>query len=778
LTANYTAPSCNTFTAVAGTCAAGLYTLTGTITGACFPTTGTLTISTSCGGQQVFNAPFTSPINFTLSNLDGNGLNCTATAVFSATGAPIFTPINYLAPYCCESTTLNTSCATADPFCAGNGFNYCNTVNQPSLGSGGIYGCLFSTPNPAFYYLNIATSGTIDITISQENAAGTPLDVDFVMWGPFTTQSSMCSGLASTNIVDCSYSAAAVEVANITNGIAGQWYMLLITNFSNQPGVINFIQTGGTGTTNCNLLTAAPGPCTNGKYSATGTVTLTTPPTSGTLTITNSCALAPLVYSAPFSPTINYTFPNLCGNGQSCTVTAAFSATGASAIVPATYTAPNCNSLTVVPTACSNGLYNISGVVNVGCLPTTGTLTITSSCGGSVVLTAPFTNPIAYSITGLNATGNACNVTAVFSATGAPVVPSTSFVSPFCCGANLSVTVNPSAVSICSPGAGTTLTATGPVSGGNILTNSTQNNIAIPDGGLNGEAAPGTAGQNYISSALTVSGVCPNVISSGTFIDVTVNITHTWVGDVVLWLRSPNGTNLLLSSFNGGSLDNYTNTHFITTATAPITGGIAPFSGNYLPEGNFAALNGSPINGTWTLFAGDDFLADAGTLVNWSIAFQSPTVSYSWSPAIGLSSTNTASTVANPTTTTAYTVTATNSCGCSGTASSTVTVNPTPSASFSQSTIYRCPGWSGQLTLTGTAGATVFYTRNGTPQSALLSSGGSVNISGITVPSVLVITSVALNGCTSAVPGTTDIWTLNVNPVVVTISGPSSVCSG
>jgi subtilisin-like proprotein convertase family protein len=788
---NYTAPTCaaNTFTAVAGTCAQGIYALTGTVSGSCFPTTGTLTIATSCGTQQVFNAPFANPINYTFSNLDGNGLNCTVTATFSAAGAPVFTPINYTAPYCCESTTLNLSCATADAFCAGNNYNYCNTINQPSLGSAGIYGCLGSTPNPAFYYMNVANTGPIDITITQENAAGTPLDVDFVIWGPFASQSVMCTGLTAANIVDCSYSAAATEIVNIPNATSGQWYMLLITNYSNQPGVVNFAQTAGTGTTNCNLITVAPGACVNGKYTLNGTVLLSTPPASGTVTVTNTCG-GSQVFSAPFASILNFSFPNLCGNGQSCTVSATMSNPGnIPAIVAATYTAPNCNSMTAVTTACSNGLYNLSGTVNVACPPATGSLTITSSCGGSVVLNAPFASPINYAINGLNATGNACNLTAVFSADASLVIPPASFISPFCCGANLPVTVSPTTATVCPTGAGATLTATGPASGGNIVTNSTVNNVAIPDAGLSGEPAPGAGVTGYISSQLTVAGVCPNIIAASTFIDVTVNITHTWDSDLVLWLRSPSGANLLLSSSNGGSANDYTNTHFVTTAITNITAGTVPFTNNFLPEGGFGALNGSPINGAWTLFVGDDAGGDLGTLVNWSIAFQAPTVNYTWAPAAGLSSTTTASTVATPATTTTYTVTATNSCGCSGTASSTITVQA-PTSNLTSPVgpnYYVCAGSGNQLNFTGTAGATLNYTLNGVNGSAAIGAAGTANITptalslGATWPAntTLVFTSVS-TGSGANVCSTPINFPITVRPApaVIAFNVPTTLCTG
>ncbi len=566
------------------------------------------------------------------------------------------------------------------------------------------------------------------------------------------------------------------------------------TDVLQNPRVVNNIVDVGaienqdSGTSNSNIITVAPGSCENGRYTLNGTVLLSTPPSTGSLTVTNSCG-GNITFVAPFPPVLNYSFSNLCGNGQNCTVTATFSPTGALAILPATYAAPNCNSVSAQTSACSNGLYNLSGSVSVYCPPASGSLTITSSCGGSTVLNAPFVNPMPYSINNLSANGNSCIVSAVFSAAGAPLIPSANFVSPSCCGANLAVSVDPSATTICTSSAAVTLTATGPANGGNILTNSTQINIPIPDNGLNGEAAPGTAGQNYSSSALTVTGVCPNVVSASTYIDVMVSLVHPYVGDLVIYLRSPNGTNLLLSSLTGGASDNYTNTHFSTTATTNITAGIAPFTGNFLPEGSFSTLNGGTINGTWTLFVGDDVGTDVGTLLNWSISFLAPTVNYSWSPTSGLSSTNTASTLASPTATTTYTVTATNSCGCSGTASSTITVQG-PTASVVAPTtnpINICAGSGNQLNFSGTQSAFLNYTLNGVNGSFGINPTGNALITptglvlGLTWPSStsLIFTSVSTgNGATGCVTPLNIPVNVRPQPAVTNFTVPSTVCSG
>ncbi len=147
-----------------------------------------------------------------------------------------------------------SSCATASAFCASTTpTTFPNITNQPSLGGGGVYGCLASTPNPAFFYLQINQSGNIDITISQAANNGNPIDVDFVVWGPFNNLSAACGGISASNIVDCSFSIAAVEIANIPNAVAGQYYLMLVTNFNGAAGSITYQQTGGNGGTNCGL---------------------------------------------------------------------------------------------------------------------------------------------------------------------------------------------------------------------------------------------------------------------------------------------------------------------------------------------------------------------------------------------------------------------------------------------------------------------------------------------------------------------------------------------
>jgi hypothetical protein len=135
-------------------------------------------------------------------------------------------------------------------------------VNAGSGQSGPCYNCLLTTPNPAWYFMKVATPGSIIIYMYSTPSE----DIDFCLWGPYTSQ-NCCTQLTCNKVVDCSYSPAPTETVNIPNGQTGEYYMLVITNFSNNPCNINFSQTGGTGTTDCTIL---PPPATNNSPICSG----------------------------------------------------------------------------------------------------------------------------------------------------------------------------------------------------------------------------------------------------------------------------------------------------------------------------------------------------------------------------------------------------------------------------------------------------------------------------------------------------------------------------
>ena len=154
----------------------------------------------------------------------------------------------------------SSTCANAAAMCSGNQGPFNNTTGVPSFGN---LGCLGSTPNPAWFYMQVGTSGNIDFQLSQiRTSNGAGIDVDFILWGPFNSLSGICNNLAlyspgytgANNVVACSYSAAPIENFTIPNAVSGQYYMLLVTNFSGQAGTYTLNQTGGTGALSCDVV--------------------------------------------------------------------------------------------------------------------------------------------------------------------------------------------------------------------------------------------------------------------------------------------------------------------------------------------------------------------------------------------------------------------------------------------------------------------------------------------------------------------------------------------
>jgi gliding motility-associated-like protein len=117
-----------------------------------------------------------------------------------------------------------------------------------------------SEPNPAWFYLQIAQGGNLNFFISQVSNSGNPIDVDFIAWGPFNGPPPIFGPafLNDGTEIGCSFSAAATESFSITNAQQGQYYVILLTNFSNQPGQISLTQTNvdqpGAGATDCDIV--------------------------------------------------------------------------------------------------------------------------------------------------------------------------------------------------------------------------------------------------------------------------------------------------------------------------------------------------------------------------------------------------------------------------------------------------------------------------------------------------------------------------------------------
>ncbi len=159
-------------------------------------------------------------------------------------------------------------CASIQPFCSGTSeyiFPNSNPGNSTaaSAESGPDYSCLKYQSYPAWFYMQIGRGGTLNFEISQSihpDGSGGTLDVDFIAWGPFAATDNLCSqaSLSSRNIIGCSYSLEATENFNISQAKEGEVYVVMITNFSSEPGFISLQQTNisdpHAGTTDCSIV--------------------------------------------------------------------------------------------------------------------------------------------------------------------------------------------------------------------------------------------------------------------------------------------------------------------------------------------------------------------------------------------------------------------------------------------------------------------------------------------------------------------------------------------
>jgi uncharacterized repeat protein (TIGR01451 family) len=122
-------------------------------------------------------------------------------------------------------------------------------------------------------------------------------------------------------------------------------------------------------------------------------------------------------------------------------------------------------------------------------------------------------------------------------------------------------------------------------------------------------------GYNQTTSAALVTGL------GGTITKVTValDLAHSDVQQLTAVLISPEGTQVRLFRHVGGDGDNFTGTVFDDASAGTILTGVAPFTGNFKPEGSLSTFQGEDPNGTWKLVFDDDVEGTSGYLDRWSI---------------------------------------------------------------------------------------------------------------------------------------------------------------
>ncbi|SHH31052.1 T9SS type B sorting domain-containing protein [Winogradskyella jejuensis] len=188
------------------------------------------------------------------------------------------------------------TCNQAAPICSDNSGTYVfenNTDNTTNINM--QVGCLGDAPRPSWFFLQVDQTGDLAFTINQwqdnnndginNDGPGTGIDVDFIAWGPFASDTGNCNNinincpgcpdntanptfypndLDNSNIIDCSWSPQPTETLTINGAQSGEFYLLLIANYGNGPGnpgvpgAIEIVQTNfgtpGGGSTDCSII--------------------------------------------------------------------------------------------------------------------------------------------------------------------------------------------------------------------------------------------------------------------------------------------------------------------------------------------------------------------------------------------------------------------------------------------------------------------------------------------------------------------------------------------
>jgi len=148
--------------------------------------------------------------------------------------------------------------------------------------------------------------------------------------------------------------------------------------------------------------------------------------------------------------------------------------------------------------------------------------------------------------------------------------------------------------------------------------------VAIPDNN--------TTGVNILLSVSQVGRIADiNFKFGGTACSTvdgatTVGLDHTWVGDLIVTWKAPQGTIVTLMSQPGGAGNSGTN--FCNTTLDDESAGASiqnvtsaqnPYTASYKPNSPLSAFDGQISNGTWTLNVSDRASQDTGSVRTFSL---------------------------------------------------------------------------------------------------------------------------------------------------------------
>ncbi|MBI5219303.1 MAG: T9SS type A sorting domain-containing protein [Bacteroidia bacterium] len=152
----------------------------------------------------------------------------------------------------------------------------------------------------------------------------------------------------------------------------------------------------------------------------------------------------------------------------------------------------------------------------------------------------------------------------------------------------------------------------------------------LPDG-------QGVPYETYITNTLFIPGQTMTSVSD--LVSVCLNIEHSYIGDLTIWLICPSGQYLNIltypdgfgSTYFGIPIDNDSDTSpgtgwtycWTPQSTNPITAMYSTSlpAGDYQPTGTFTELLGCVMNGNWTIHVEDHLGSDNGYIFWWQLHF-------------------------------------------------------------------------------------------------------------------------------------------------------------